>query len=261
MIRLFDLLNDTLNYLSFLNNECSFNVSVHFGQEILSSLSEKNLEKLSCFNSHDNAYCIKIKGNESSFNNCICFQKEIFKKCINEKSFIIKCFAGVNQYIHTIYKKEEIIGFIAVCGYENNAFLKNEDIPVCLLNSVIPPAAVMLEKLFIEKSDVIGDEYNAIVQFLNEYHKNISLSFLCDAFGRSKSHISHLFKKRSGMTIKEYCNNLKLEDARKLLLNTNYSITEIAYDVGFNDISYFISLFRKKFGVTPFSFKKTLELF
>ena len=251
-----DLLNDTISYLSYLNNECSLNVSVHFGQEILSSLSEKNLEKLSYFNSHDNAYCIKIKGNESSFDNCICFQKEILKKCINEKSFVVKCFAGVIQYIYTIYKQEEIIGFIAVCGYKNNIFFKDDDIPVFLLDSVIPPVAVMLEKLFIETGDVIGDEYNAIVQFLNEYHKNISLSYLCDVFGRSKSHISHLFKKRSGMTINEYCNNLKLEDARKLLLNTNYSITEIAYDSGFNDISYFIRLFKKKFGVTPFNFKK-----
>ena len=57
------------------------------------------------------------------------------------------------------------------------------------------------------------------------------------------------------MTIKEYCNNLKLEDARKLLAETNFSVTEIAYDSGFNDVSYFISLFKEKYGTSPLKFR------
>ena len=57
----------------------------------------------------------------------------------------------------------------------------------------------------------------------------------------------------------EYCNNLKLSDAKKLLLETDASVTEIALDVGFNDAAYFINLFRKSYGITPLQYRKASE--
>lgn len=59
------------------------------------------------------------------------------------------------------------------------------------------------------------------------------------------------------MTIRACCNKLKLEDAKKLLLKTDIPITEIALNVGFNDTSYFISLFKNQFGISPLKYRKT----
>ena len=65
-----------------------------------------------------------------------------------------------------------------------------------------------------------------------------------------------MFKSSSGMTIRAYANLLKLEDAKKLLSETDLSITEIALDTGFNDVSYFIKLFKKQFGISPLKYRK-----
>jgi hypothetical protein len=62
------------------------------------------------------------------------------------------------------------------------------------------------------------------------------------------------------MTIRAYCNALKLEDSKTLLLTTDYSITDIALDLGFSDTSYFISLFKKKYGISPLNIVGELNL-
>ena len=128
--------------------------------------------------------------------------------------------------------------------------------PLEMLRAVIPPLGLMLEQLFACPSEAPENEYNLILQFLSEYHSNITLEDLCTHFDRSKSHISHMFKNASGMSIREYCNQLKLKDAEKLLKETDFSVTEIAFEVGFNDTSYFIHLFSEKYGITPLQYRK-----
>ena len=134
--------------------------------------------------------------------------------------------------------------------------LKSAEPPLKLCNMIIPPLVTMLEKLFSSSPREEHSEYNMILQFLNEYHTNITLSDICSQFKRSPSYISHMFKKESSMNIREYCNSRKLEDAEKLLISTDMSITEIALDTGFGDSSYFIALFRKKYGISPLKYRK-----
>lgn len=247
------LIYDTQNYLSYLNKNCRLNVSVHFDYYNFKNLPQ--IEMLSKFNSHSNPYCIKIKGVDNNQEKCISFQKDVYKLCNKEDVLIKKCHGGVFQYIRAVKKENKVIGFVAICGYNKKIFKSEDEIPLLLCNAVVPPLIYMLENIFSVCNSNDNSEYNAVLQYLNEYHTTATLPDLCDHFMRSKSHISHLFKKRSGMTIKEYCNNLKLEDARKLLAETNFSVTEIAYDSGFNDVSYFISLFKEKYGTSPLKFR------
>ena len=65
-----------------------------------------------------------------------------------------------------------------------------------------------------------------------------------------------MFRQKSGKTLRSYCNDLKLEDARTMLTDTDLSVTDIAMETGFNDVSYFIYMFRKKYGVSPYKYKK-----
>ena len=196
-------------------------------------------------------------------------QSEVRKTCRSGKDFCRTCYAGVYEYIHPVLSEADVVGFIAVSGYrqscapENifdaklwNEYLSASELPAELCRAVIPPLGLMLEKLFTGFLNEPKDEYNMILQFLNEFHSRISLSELCKHFGRSKSHISHMFKSRSGMSLNEYCNTLKLEDAKKLLTSTDIPITQIAFDAGFNDASYFIHLFNKKFGISPLKYRK-----
>lgn len=260
-----NLISGITKYIDYLKTHCNLTLSVHFDQSTLLSFPPEILKKLLPYNSHTNPYCMAVK--KTNHKKCVMSQQEILKN--GSGSFLRVCHAGVYEYIQPVIGNGRR-GFIAVSGYRKKATpdfssnlrlwkncLSEENIPLDILNAVIPPLSVMLETLFDKCSTVQESEYNLILQFLNEYHGNISLSDLCSNFGRSKSHISHMFKSKSGITIREYCNNLKLEDARKLLSETDLSITEIAFEAGFNDASYFVHLFSQKHGITPLKYRKS----
>lgn len=261
-----NLIENIISYLKYLNGECKLNVSVHFEQNVFDYLPHRIVSLLLPYNSHTNAYCVMAKS--VNHNKCILNQKDILSKCRKGQPLCNICHAGVCEYIYPIRKNNNMVGFVAVSGYrqkktEDNLILNyrlwksvlSKDVPVNLFSAVIPPLCIMLEQLLTKHSRLSGSEYSQILQFLNEYHTNVTLSDLAKHFGRSKSHISHLFKKENGMTIRAYCNRLKLGDAKKLLLTTDLPITEIAFNIGFNDTSYFISLFRKEFGITPLQYR------
>lgn len=262
------LLDKITSYIEYLNNDCELSVSVHFDEETYLCLPKKAIEALVKYNSHTNPYCMAVKSEKQ--HKCIMSQRELIKKCEKGESFLSVCHAGVNEFICPILKDGKAIGFAAVSGYRKETAqdvinkhlwemtLEKKDIPQKLLDSIIPPLCYMLEKLADEFSEGLKDEYNLILRFLNEYHTNITLDDLCRHFARSKSHISHLFKKSSGMTIRAYANGLKLTDAKKMLRGTDLPITEIAYSVGFNDVSYFIKLFKEEFGISPLKYRKDL---
>ncbi len=59
-----------------------------------------------------------------------------------------------------------------------------------------------------------------------------------------------------GISISDHINNIRLEKAKELLLNSNQNISEIAYSVGFSSPNYFSTSFKNKYGVSPKDFKK-----
>ena len=74
--------------------------------------------------------------------------------------------------------------------------------------------------------------------------------------GYSPSYISHTFKRRFGKTLRAYCNILKIRDAEHLLVSTDLSITDVALSSGFNDLSYFINVFRAETGMSPLEWRR-----
>ena len=255
-------------YIKYLKNEVSLSVSIHFTSEIFNRFKEEDLRVLLPYNSHRNAYCTSVKKDKHAL--CILNQKEIIAKCGGGAPFFSLCHAGVYEYVYPIMMGERAVGFIAVSGFRNGdevpsyvskpllwkISLSPNLISPALAEAVIAPLAVMLEDFLSQNLDTGRDEYNLILQFLSEYHTNITLAELAQHFGRSPSHVSHLFKKKSGLTVRAYCNDLKLSDAKKLLLTTDMSVTEVALEAGFCDASYFISLFRKKYGVSPLKLRR-----
>lgn len=97
-----------------------------------------------------------------------------------------------------------------------------------------------------------------IIEYLNENYKDdITISYLAEKYHISVSHLCHIFKKTVGISIVQYLNNLRLEKMKEmLLLNQEDSITNIALDSGFRNLSYFYNIFQKKIGCTPSKFRE-----
>jgi len=260
------LIADICAYLEYLRHNCGLKLSVHFDRHAFDRLPEPVVRALLPYNAHTGAYCTVIK--RTDHGKCLQHQRSLLLQCRSRSGFCQTCHAGVYEYIHPIFKCSEAIGFAAVSGYrqlqppENNnrslweETLNADDIPLALCRAVIPPLCLMLEQLFTAHSTTPEEESARIMLFLNEYHADITLTDLSEYFNRSKSHISHSFKSKYGMSIRAYCNDRKLEDAKTLLCNTDVPITEVAFDAGFHDVSYFISLFRRKFGISPLQYRK-----
>lgn len=68
-------------------------------------------------------------------------------------------------------------------------------------------------------------------------------------------YLTRIFKKHTGKTTLEYINGVRLQKAKSLLLNTDLSVSQIAYSVGFADEKYFMRLFKREESVTPTQYR------
>ena len=79
---------------------------------------------------------------------------------------------------------------------------------------------------------------------------------LAAAVGVSKDYLSHIFHQELGFSPWEYLNRYRIERAKTLLRETTRSITEIAIQVGFDDLSYFSRVFTKHAGCSPRTYRE-----
>jgi YesN/AraC family two-component response regulator len=83
-----------------------------------------------------------------------------------------------------------------------------------------------------------------------------SLHFLAEKVNLSHNYLSDLLKKETGRSAKDHINNFLVEKAKNLLLSTESSVSEIAYDLGFNYPHYFSRLFKNKTGLAPQKYRE-----
>ena len=100
-------------------------------------------------------------------------------------------------------------------------------------------------------------DINEILSYINEhYTEDIYLEGLAGQFDISPSYLSKLIKDHCGMTFVSYLASLRVEQAKKLLLETKLSITDIYMQCGFNNRTTFIRTFKKITGLSPSDFRK-----
>lgn len=97
----------------------------------------------------------------------------------------------------------------------------------------------------------------AIKYMYDNLSEPISLRKIAAGLNMSESSFSQCFKRATGITPKEYLTNIKLSKAKDMIFHS--SVSEVAYDLGYDNISHFISLFKSKYGMTPKQYKKKAE--
>jgi len=91
------------------------------------------------------------------------------------------------------------------------------------------------------------------------YAKIINLSDVASLVNMSESAFSHFFKKRTNTSFKDYLTNVRISHACQLLTKTTYTIAEVCFACGFNNLSNFIRIFKKKKGSTPSDYRVMIE--
>jgi AraC-like DNA-binding protein len=103
-------------------------------------------------------------------------------------------------------------------------------------------------------------KYQKIFEYIEEHiSENLDISTISKMFYISDSHFCRIFKQITGKTFTEYINILRIEIASRLLLESELSITEIAYNCGFNDANYFSRLIKKYKKMAPTKLRTSLR--
>ncbi len=90
----------------------------------------------------------------------------------------------------------------------------------------------------------------------NNFSEDISLNSVAERFFISPCYLSRTFKRVTGSSFTEYVNGVRIKEARRLLLKTDMSVSEIAISVGFKSTTHFGRAFKATVGASPLSYRK-----
>lgn len=97
---------------------------------------------------------------------------------------------------------------------------------------------------------------NTVLQFISKhYNEKISTSMLAKKCFLSEAYFCRFFKNEVGLSVSDYVNKMRIDKATVLLKNTSLSITELATNVGFDDINYFSRIFKKYKKMSPTEYR------
>ncbi|MEK4512212.1 response regulator [Paenibacillus sp. FSL K6-2524] len=100
-------------------------------------------------------------------------------------------------------------------------------------------------------------EVNRVIQYMLEHYKeNIKVADLARLVSINVDYLSTVFGKKTGLTPIAYLQNIRIEQAKRLLLHSKLNVEEIAFQTGFADDAYFIKVFKRMVGQTPSSFRR-----
>ncbi len=113
----------------------------------------------------------------------------------------------------------------------------------------------VLKNIKNDNSKLIKSKHRVIEAVINDMYLNyrnpIDLNVYAEKCCVSKSRFMHIFKEHTGVSPYHFQLNIRIERAIELLQFGNISVSECAFNVGFNDCSYFCRIFKKKTGHTP----------
>ena len=99
----------------------------------------------------------------------------------------------------------------------------------------------------------------ALVYIEKNFMNPLTLDEVARVNAMSRYHFSRIFKLKTGFSFKDYINSKRIQRAKYLIENEDMNITEAAFAVGYNDLSYFSRVFQKKEGLSPSKYKQSFK--
>ena len=281
------LLQDIIKYFDYLQLQ-GYYVAFHN----LRIPMESCMTELTPYNINSNPFCLLVKSNPEAWAHCIERQPKVLKAC-EGGSFCGMCYAGMGEAVFPVREKGgKPIAFISVSGYgldEEQAmqrikkaaavyghseeqlseaylqYLKQGSPDLDELSVKISPLSRMFELLNMLLCDLphgsVGNLTqnsilsHAVVYIRRHYAESVSAADVADSCHCSVSTLSHLFKKKMGVSISRYIQQLRMDDAVRLLKETDLPVNAVSNLLGYGNPNYFCNVFRKEMSIAPTQFR------
>ena len=100
----------------------------------------------------------------------------------------------------------------------------------------------------------------AVLYMKEHFNSKMKISDVADYVGMSEQYFCRYFKKMTGKTLTEYMNEIRVDRASEMLVNTEEKVIDIAISCGYDNISYFIKRFKHIKGITPQEYRKETKI-
>ena len=170
-----------------------------------------------------------------------------------------------NQILEQLTEKNKQIYVIVISGYDDFEYARIA-LKYGAIDSLLKPINrnefnQALERIYKNKQKLqfqgVERKKNELEQIKDEidtnYMKDISLTNLSEAHFMNKDVLSRLFKKKYGVNITSYINDVRLTQA-KIYLVAGYNSAQVSEMVGYHDSNYFSRVFKKYYGISPTQF-------
>lgn len=225
---------------------------------------------------HDAPVCLEAKTTPNGLAGCYRCRKVTERMVRQYKHGIAGvCQKGVYEYCRPIFFDEQVIGVIFIGNILTSDKRQRERLQKYvrpdLLNTMEDDftqedcrrTADVLHSYIIFLLEKYGNEnhnYDPLIQNIKSYIReqmayNVSLKELAEVFNYNEKYLGQLFKSRCGYSIKGYCNYIRIKQAKRMLTDTKLSVSKIAQQLGFSNVTYFDRVFRYYTGISPHTYR------
>lgn len=228
---------------------------------------------------HEIDFCKEIKKNKRNEQKCVLNDhSEIAKSIIrNHSPFVKNCHAGATEIIIPICPVRGKCTGIVMVGpfrktgappmfdYTCDSFLKLPIFPDEKIDAIMAIGidffVPIVKKIFLDNAEILQKQpedsrIKEAVEFIKiNFKRDLKVKDIAKHIFLSQSRLLHLFKDECGISVGDFMMKLKLDEARKALLGSAISIGEIASQAGFSDHSYFSSMFKREYKMTPMLYR------
>jgi len=198
---------------------------------------------------------VDAKGAEDTFETIFLWLAMNYKEDTDKiKSRLIELFFQIKRALPYYSENES-----SLAGSFLNSILKLQD-----LRELKAVCSMQLEQVISDMKDQRETEINSLGQKVRKYlaenyHRDISMDDAAKETNLSYHYFSKFFKDSMGKSFVEYLTELRVEKSRELLRETNDSIKEICYKIGYSDPNYYCKIFKKVTGMTPTEFRENQQ--
>jgi AraC family transcriptional activator of pobA len=147
---------------------------------------------------------------------------------------------------------------------QNNTDKFSQDVIIANIELLLVHIDRYYNRQFLTRKNISNDTLTKMEEVLNSYFENgndhlPTVQNIADELNLSPTYLSDLLKNLTGLTAQQHIHEKLIEKAKELLSTTNLSVSEIAYQLGFEFPQSFNKLFKKKTDLTPLKYKQSFN--